>query len=229
MTAPTVLDDGWARYNIWSHSQTVRDLYTRRAKDIETEMTCAAQAAEILSSIASPGDSVLDVGCGSGYFFHSLRRRNIPLSYYGIDATTEFIDIGRRELARFGCEAERLEAIRIEDFRGEVDHVVCMNTLSNLDNFHRPLERILEAARVSVVLRESISDDPCYTYVKDEFLDEGVSLKVHVNVYDRSEMVRFIREYGFSVEEIVDERTRGEPEMVIGYPHHWTFMVAKRV
>lgn len=229
MTDAPVYDDGWAHYNIWSHSRTVRDLYTRRAKDVEAEMTCAAQAAEILSSIATPGDRVLDVGCGSGYFFHSLRRRDLPYSYYGIDATPEFIEIGRRELARFGCGAERLKAIRIEDFRGEFDHVVCMNTLSNLDNFHRPLERILEAARVSVVLRESIADSPCYSYVEDEFLDEGVSLKVHVNVYDREEITRFIRDYGFSVEEVIDRRTRGEPEMVIGYPHHWTFMVAKRI
>jgi hypothetical protein len=28
--------------------------------------------------------------------------------------------------------------------------------------------------------------------------------------------------------EVVDRRTGGKPEMVIGHPHHWTFLVATR-
>ena len=223
-----IRSDGWSTHNIWEHSTSVHALYTQRARDEIEEMDCAAQAAELLGTIAQTGDSILDVGCGSGYFFHSLRRRNLGLTYFGIDATGKFIDIGRRELQKFGMSPENLHEMRIEDFRGEVDHVLCMNVLSNIDNYHRPLERMLQTARRSVILRESIRDGSIYTFVKDAYLDENVDLMVHVNAYDRQEIGEFISTYGFSCREVTDKRTGGAPENVIGHPHYWTFLVATR-
>jgi hypothetical protein len=103
-----------------------------------------------------------------------------------------------------------------------------MNVLSNIDNYHRPLERLLKAARRSVILRESIKEGSSYSYVRDNFIDPDVNLHVHVNAYDRSELAAFIERYGFATREVVDRRTGGQPEMVIGHPHHWTFLVATR-
>jgi ubiquinone/menaquinone biosynthesis C-methylase UbiE len=221
--------NGWGRYNIWEHSPTVLELYTRRALGEAEEMTCAAQAAELLQSLARPGESLLDVGCGTGYFLHSIRSRNIPLEYFGVDATERFIEIGREALARFGLPRERLQAGRIEDLDGRMDHVLCMNVLSNIDNFHRPLERLLRMARKSVILRESVKDGAEYRYVEDRYLESPDILHVHVNAYDRKELTDFMRSYGYSVREIVDRRTGGAPEMVIDHPHYWTFFVATRI
>jgi SAM-dependent methyltransferase len=220
--------DGYAAHSIWEHSETVASLYRARARDEAEEMTCAAQAAELLQPLAAAGDSLLDAGCGSGYFFHSLRRREVPVDYWGIDASPRLIAIGREELARFGLAAERLQALRIEDFRGAADHVLCMNVLSNIDNYHRPLERLLQAARKSVLLRESAREGAQYAWVRDEFLDQGVTLNVHVNAYDTAELMRFIEGHGFAVERITDRRSGGKPEDVIGHPHWWTFFRAVR-
>jgi SAM-dependent methyltransferase len=222
-------DDGWMRHCIWEHSATVRELYTRRARDEAEEMTCAAQAAELLASLAEPGDSLLDVGCGSGYFFHSLKRRAIPLEYHGIDAAPSLVAIGRRELPAHGVPAERLRVMRIEDLDGAVDHVLCMNVLSNIDNYHRPLERLLGMARKSLILRESAKEGAAYAYVRDLYLDPGTDLKVHVNAYDADELEAFIASQGFSVERITDRRSGGLPELVIGHPHWWTFFRAVRI
>ena len=107
--------------------------------------------------------------------------------------------------------------------------MVCLNVLSNIDNFHRPLERMLLAARKSVILRESCWDAPAqYLYVKDVYLDADVSLKVHVNTYNRAEILDFASQYGFEGEFVTDRRTQGRPESVIGYDHHWTFIVLRR-
>src|SRR5258705_398590 len=57
-------DDGWQRHCIWEHSTTVRELYTARARGEAEEMTCAAQASELLAPLITPGDSLLDVGFG---------------------------------------------------------------------------------------------------------------------------------------------------------------------
>jgi SAM-dependent methyltransferase len=222
-------DDGWAAYNIWQHSATVFDLYRQRARDEAEEMTCAAQAAELLAEVSKPGDTLLDAGCGSGYFYHSLRRRGLGLKYYGIDATARFIELGRRELAATGLPSDHLRTLRIEDFRGMADHVLCMNVLSNLDNYHRPLERLLLAAAKTLILRESIKDGASYNYVRDTFLDAGAELNVHVNAYDRVEVINFMRQRGFMVREVTDRRCQGQPETVIGYPHYWTFLVATRI
>jgi len=220
--------NGWSRYNIWEHSATVLDLYTKRAHGKAEEMTCAAQAAGLLRQLASSGDTLLDAGCGTGYFFHSLLSRHIALEYFGVDATSRFIDIGRNALVSLGLPAEKMQTARIEDIDGKVDHVLCMNVLSNLDNYHRPLERLLRIAKKSVILRESVKDGAEYRYVKDLYLDSSDILNVHINAYDRKEWMEFIRSYGYSVTEIVDQRTGGNPELVIGYPHYWTFFVAVR-
>lgn len=220
--------NGWNKFCLWDHSASVRELYAKRCRLEAEEMTCAAQAAELLAPCVEPGDKLLDVGCGSGYLFHSLVSRKIPVEYWGLDASESLVEIGRSILPDYGLPVERLLHGRIEDLDAVVDHVVCMNVLSNIDNYHRPLERLLLVARKTVILRESVDETASYSYVKDKYLDEGVDLKVHVNTYPQREFTDFIRSYGFEVESIVDRRTNGEPEMVIDYPHYWKFFLAIR-
>src|SRR5712691_6142388 len=154
-------------------------------------MTAHAQAAELLAPRVQPGDTLLDAGCGSGYFFHALAARRISAEYWGADASRALIEIGRQILPGFGLPAERLLHLRLEDLEGEVDHVVCLNVLSNIDSYHRPLERLLQMARKSVILRESLKPGAEYSYVHDAFLDPGVDLKVHVNHYDVDDVMGF--------------------------------------
>jgi ubiquinone/menaquinone biosynthesis C-methylase UbiE len=190
-------------------------------------MGCARQAAAILSEYFRQGESLLDVGCGSGYFFHSIS--GMKLHYTGIDAAPSLIRIGQEEMPRWGCSKERLICARIEDLQGAVDHVVCLNVLSNMENFHRPLERLLKIAGKTLILRESIWDQPSkYCYVQDIFLDKGVNLNVHVNTYNSGEIHLLAKRMGFVATFTMDERTQGKAELVIGHPHHWSFMVFKK-
>jgi cyclopropane fatty-acyl-phospholipid synthase-like methyltransferase len=223
-----ITGDGWSKYCIWEHSSTVKELYARRCRLEEEEMTCAAQAAELLAPHVAQGDTLLDAGCGSGYFFHSLRKRRIPVEYFGIDAAPSLVEIGRKYLPAYGLSPDNLQIMRIEDLAGEVDHVVCMNVLSNIDNYHRPLERLLECARKTVILRESCKEQAEYAYVKDNYLDDGQDLKVYVNSYSISELMAFIESYGFKVERVTDNRTQDKSELVINHPHYWKFFVAER-
>jgi SAM-dependent methyltransferase len=221
--------DGWNPYCIWEHSATVRDLYLQRCRREAEEMTSHRQAAELLASRVKPGETLLDAGCGSGYFYHALSSRGIPAEYWGVDAAPSLIEIGRAVLPAYGLSADHLMPWRIEDLDGTVDHTVCLNVLSNIDNYHRPLERLLKMTRGSLILRESLKVGAEYHYVEDRFLDPDVKLKVHVNHYDVEDVCNFIRAYGFSVRQVIDERTGGKPEDVIGYPHYWTFLVADRL
>lgn len=223
-----ISDDGWARFYTWERSASLRDLYARRCRREAEEMAAHRQAASLLAPHVVAGDTVLDIGCGSGYFYHSLRYRDLPVEYYGIDASPSLLEIGRQIMPEYGLSADRLIEMRIDDLNADVDHVVCINVLSNIDNFHRPLERMLVAARKTVILRESIADFSRYSYVEDRYLDPGVDLKVHVNTYDRADVRRFMEDYGFEVRMHVDEHSRGEPQDVIGHAHWWTFVEAVR-
>lgn len=223
-----VRGDGWQEYSIWEHSRHIRDLYQRRAEKKEIEMTCAAQAAELLRPRVRTGEIVLDAGCGSGYFWHSLAGRHVPAEYVGIDASATLIGAGQAVLPGFGLPADNLRVCRIEDLAGEADHVLCMNVLTHLDNYHRPLERLLRVARRTVIIRESLAEEANYLYVRDTFLDPGVTLKVHVNTYPVAEVIEFMRSYGFRVRQITDDYTGGNVQDVIGYPHYWTFLVGEK-
>lgn len=218
---------GYGAFNIWEHSSTVKELYRRRCRREEPEMDCARQATGLLAQYSRAGETLLDAGCGSGYLFHSVER--LHLDYTGIDASPGLIRIGQEEMPRFGCPASKLVCARIEDLQGSVDHVVCMNVLSNLDNFYRPMERLLSMAARTLILRESIWNRPSeYSYVPDKFLDEGVNLYVHVNTYSANEIIRLGERMGFAATCLLDARTQGQPEMVIGHPHHWAFMVFQK-
>ena len=220
---------GWSRFNTWEHSATVRDLYTRRCRREVAPMVSHLQAARLLAPHVAAGDSLLDAGCGSGYFVHALRDQQVPAEYYGCDAAPPLIAIGREVLPGHGLPVERLLDLRIEDLNATVDHVVCINVLSNLDNYHRPLERLLLSARKTVLIRESIAERASYSYVDDRYLDPGVSLKVYVNTYARADVQAFVESYGFQVTFEIDDYTKGEPQMVIGHPHRWTFLKATRL
>lgn len=219
---------GFDDYCIWEHSAQVRELYEQRCKGQAQEMTCHAQAAELFAPHIAPGDTLLDAGCGSGYFYHSLKARELPVEYWGVDQAKTLIDIGRASLPQHGLPPERLVHLRLEDLRADMDHVACINVLSNIDNFHRPLERLLHTARKTLVLRESLAKAASYNYVEDKYLDQGHRLKVHVNTYALDEVCDFIRAHDFEPTVITDRRTGGKPEMVIDHPHHWTFIQAIR-
>lgn len=224
-----IRNDGWNRFNTWSHSASVERLYEMRCRGRAEELTCHGQIASLFQTVVTPGDSLLDAGCGSGYFYHSLQRRGISVNYFGIDATDRFIEIGKRWLPEHGVPVENLSTLRIEDLSAEVDHVACINVLSNIDNYHKPLERLLLAARKTLILRESCSEIASYSYVKDRFLDVGIDLNVYVNTYSISEITQFIESYGYNVNRVRDDRTNDQPEMVIGYPHHWKIFVCRRL
>ena len=85
-------------WNPWANDKKLLELYRKRCCQEIEEMTCAAQAAEILANKIKPGETLLDAGCGGGYYYWSFKNRNIPINYYGLDYTPEMIDLAREEM-----------------------------------------------------------------------------------------------------------------------------------
>jgi 2-polyprenyl-3-methyl-5-hydroxy-6-metoxy-1,4-benzoquinol methylase len=216
------------KFNIWEHSAIVRALYARRARG-EDEMDAAAQAAGILAPHIKPGMSLLDAGCGSGYYYWSFLRRNLKIEYYGIDYSPTLIEIGRQNITGSGLDPQRLRVAAIEDLTKTYDIVLCFNTLSWCPDFRRPLERLCQAARHYILIRTNLGFKTITRWEIDGHLDQGFNhLKAYWNQYSESLVTEFMSELGFELAPIQDRRTRGQMELVVGKPYYWKILFGRR-
>jgi SAM-dependent methyltransferase len=219
-------------FNPWANDRATLDLYRRRCRKEAEEMTCAAQAAEVLGGLAEPGESLLDAGCGGGYYWWSFADRDVDVDWHGIDYTPEMVELARVELApRAGIDPERFRLQAIEDLGEDerYDNVLCFNVLTNSPHYAQPLERLLRATRKRILLRESMGDELIVRYTPDPYLDEGKRhIRVYHNRYPLDEVQAFMEEHGFAVTRIPDQRTDDGTEMVVDIPHEWRILLGER-
>ena len=218
-------------WNPWANDRKLLDLYARRCREEAAEMTCAAQAARILAPLAADGETLLDAGCGGGYYYWSFHRRGMTAEYHGIDYTPEIIDLARRELCpRAALPPSRFQVEAIEDLEREFDTVLCFNVLTNSPHYKLPLERLLRCSRKRILLRENLGDALSVRYDPDPNLDEGRRhIRVYHNRYPLAEVTAFMESFGFRVTRIPDERTGDGEEMVCDVPHAWRILLGERV
>jgi SAM-dependent methyltransferase len=219
-------------WNPWANDANTLELYRRRCRREAEEMTCAAQAAEILATRVSPGESLLDAGCGGGYYLWSLRDRGVDVEYHGIDFTPEMIELARTELApRAALDPGRLRLQALEDLDEDdrYDTVLCFNVLTNSPHYGLGLERLLRSARRRILLRESMGEELIVRYTADPYLDEGKRhIRVYHNQYPIDEVREFMESEGFDVTQLRDERSGDEVEMVVDIPHRWRILLGER-
>jgi SAM-dependent methyltransferase len=214
-----------SRWNPWANDRNTLELYRRRCRGEAEEMTCAAQAAEVLGERIRPGESLLDAGCGGGYYLHSFRKRGIEVDYHGLDYTAEMIALARAEMAA----PDRYEHGAIEDLESEYDTVLCFNVLTNSPHYALPLERLLHATRRRILIREAMGDELITRYTPDPYLDEGKRhLRVYHNQYPITEVTAFMHAHGFTVTRIPDRRSNDGTELVVDIPHQWRILLGER-
>lgn len=227
MNPVAVANPAW---NPWANDRNTLELYRRRCHRDAEEMTCAAQAAELLAPRLEPGESLLDAGCGGGYYWWSFADRGAELDWHGVDYTPQMIELARRELcARAGLDPNRFRLGSIEQLDGEYDTVLCFNVLTNNPHYALPLERLLRSARKRILLRESMGDELAVRYTADPYLDEDKRhIRVYHNTYPIDEVIGLMEEEGFEVTRVRDERTGDGTEIVVDIPHQWRILLGER-
>ena len=217
-------------WNPWANDGRLIELYRRRCRQESEEMTCAAQAVDILKNKVVPGDTLLDAGCGGGYYFWSFETRNIPVEYFGLDYTPRMVDLAREEICqKSDLSPQRFILGAIEDLDIQFDHIICFNVLTNSPHYALPLERLLLSTCKYILLRESLGERLTIRYTPDENLDEDKRhIKVYHNTYPIEEVISFMKDHGFAVQSIKDLRTNDEVEMVCNIPHWWKILIGRR-
>lgn len=216
--------------NIWEHSATAKNLYARRAHGHD-EMDAAAQCAAILSphiAGAARPPRLLDVGCGSGYLYHSFAKRGLAVDYCGLDYSPGYIEIGRAILPQYGLSPEKLTCGRAEDLCGEkFDLIAMLNTLTFCPNFREVFDRLAGTGAQVIAVRDNFGDQTVIKWEADGYLDEGYNhLKAYWNMWGREEVAEFLSEYGYRCQWLMDARCQGAVEMVVDKPYYWSWLVA---
>jgi hypothetical protein len=127
--------------------------------------------------------------------------------------------------------AERLVCGRLEDLNHSrrFEAAALLNTLTFCPDFREPLERLAESGLAALVIRDNFGEQTRLLWETDGYLDPGFNhLKGYWNQWSRSEVTAFLEERGFTVTPVVDERTRGRAEMVVGKPYYWSWLAAFR-
>ncbi len=219
------------KFNCWAHDKATFGLYRRRCLRIEQEMTCAAQAADILSGFIRSKETILDAGCAGAYYFWSFASRKIPVEYFGLDYTEKLVELARNCLCpSAGIPGQRISCGRIEDLDACFDNIICFNVLTNSPHYAECLDRMLACAQKRLILRESMSSELIIRYTPDPYLDpEFRHLNVYHNTYPLGEVKSFIEKRGFKVTQYFDKRTSDGMEMVVDIPHYWKILLAERI
>ena len=136
------------------------------------KLDCLEQTAWLLAGADPAPESVLDVGCASGYLCGYLPP---GLEYHGIDNSERYVEYGRGVLGPRGAHLHLGDGLSHE-FGRRFDAVACLGLFYTFADFRAPLARLMNLARRMIVIRALFaqrgeiryvpclpgSDDYCY-------------------------------------------------------------------
>jgi len=94
------------------------------------------------------GESVLDVGCGTGYLLHVLAGRRPEMAYTGVDFMID--DATRARAAGIRFEEANIERLPFAD--GSFDTVICTHVLEHILEFRAALSELRRIARRRLII-----------------------------------------------------------------------------
>ena len=109
-----------------------------------------------LASGLHAGDTIVDVGCGSGRLAAALRRRGPPVAYLGTDVVPELLDHARRHAPDESWRFVAVEGLTIPAADRSADMVVFFSVLTHLSPaeslaYLHEARRVLRAGGVILV------------------------------------------------------------------------------
>jgi SAM-dependent methyltransferase len=123
-----------------------REIYERMPRVQDETDNSAACLERIVSAIQ--GETVLDVGCGTGYLLDHVKRERPGLALTGVDFIIEEGTRTRHPDIRF--EQAAIERLPFAD--GAFDTVICTHVLEHILEFRQALTELRRVARRRLIL-----------------------------------------------------------------------------
>jgi SAM-dependent methyltransferase len=171
------------------------DLFFRRAVGEVPEMESSKAAAKRMADLVRAGDTVIDVGCGAGHYYRSLRKAiQQSFNYIGVDQTPYYIARATeayKDDINASFKVGDIYDLPMNDSLGDV--VMCNNVLLHLPNVAKPLTELVRVAKRYLLIRTLIG--PKSYIVMDvapvadgrDFDEAGVPTAFHyLNIYSEN-------------------------------------------
>lgn len=158
------------------------------------QLTCLAQAAELVRACVPPGASCLDVGGASGYFYDYVRGH--VGSYCCVDNSPAYLEYGRAHYAEEGGRVSHVLAdVLAYDPGARFDAVVCLGLFYTFPDFRAPLERLMALTGRALVIRALFAPRGETRYVP---VMEGARDHCYYNIFGYSDVTGFALSRGFA-------------------------------
>src|SRR5438445_8847554 len=185
---------------IWTKSYG--NLLSKRAKSELPEMESSKSVSKKIKTICLQHDKILDVGCGVGHYYISLKKRiKLDFEYVGIDVIGEYV---KKAKILFKDEKNvkfsKGDIYEIPFQKNSFDIVMCNNFLHNLPSIAKPISELLRVSKKYVLIRtlvgersfriQAVRNSKCdvksKTYPAREFKDNGEPTEYNfLNIYSK--------------------------------------------
>lgn len=158
----------------------------------------------------SPNDKVLDLGCGNGRFYQTIKKRNVD--YLGIDVSSKLIEIARNNYPEAKFEVSSIEFIPDKSF-DKIYSIAVLHHIPSYEsrlNFLKQIKRALKDNGNSILtvwnLKEKMKKRGFFDWLRldkgDVFLPWYGSKDTYFHCFNLEELIQLVKDAGF---EIIDQ------------------------
>jgi 2-polyprenyl-3-methyl-5-hydroxy-6-metoxy-1,4-benzoquinol methylase len=223
-------NDDW---QIWSKNSSIERSIKRVKKQLP-EMEASKQLLKILKNKYRKGYAILDFGCAAGHFYHSLKKIDKNIKYFGFDSTKNYIKFAKKFFKKEKNVKFDLQSLysMSKKYYNKFDIVFCSNVLHHLPSIDIPLKNLILASKKFCIIRTLVSDN---THLSRFYYNDKTNKKGELNnfqfqnTYSYSLIKKKIRKIGnykikflddvFDGTKINKEYTREEKKKYPGLTH----------
>lgn len=177
-----------------------------RGAESAQSVRARTEMGEVVTSLVSPDDTILDCGCGWGRLYRTLAELGTLAwsSYAGMEYTASMVEVARTHIPDAEIIKGSIEDIPLHDEAVQV--TVAMAVIETLDGYEKAVRELLRVAkRAAVIGLSQSSTRTCRGWSTRPGIGD-----FRLNIYDPREINQYALRVGASSATVVRDRRVGD-------------------